>query len=125
MEPLRGYLTLAERLYEHGASFAEGWNFGPHEEDIRPVNWIAKHMCSLWGGDAKWQVDYCEQPHEANYLKLDISKARNRLNWHPALRMEDALKLILDWDIKYRSGVNMRTFTLSQIHAYQAITKSE
>ena len=125
LEPLRGYLTLAERLYEQGASYAEGWNFGPNDEDAKPVGWIVQQMATLWGGDAQWQVDPGEHPHEANYLKLDISKARSRLNWHPALRLEQALKLIVDWSNQCRAGADMRQFTLAQIHAYQALTKAE
>ena len=125
LEPLRGYLTLAECLYEQGTSYAEGWNFGPNDEDAKPVGWIVQQMATLWGGDAQWQVDPGEHPHEATYLKLDISKARSRLNWHPSLRLEDALKLIVDWSNQYRAGADMRQFTLAQIHAYQALTKAE
>ena len=123
LEPLRGYLTLAERLYEQGSSYAEGWNFGPNDQDVKPVGWIVQQMAALWGGDARWQIDEGDHPHEENYLKLDISKARSRLNWHPALRLEDALKLIVDWSNQYRAGADMRQFTLAQIHAYQALTK--
>ena len=125
LEPLRGYLTLAERLYEQGASYGEGWNFGPNDEDAKSVGWIVQKMATLWGGDAHWQFDPCEHPHEANYLKLDISKARSRLNWHPALRLGEALKLIVDWSNQCRAGADMRQFTLAQIHAYQELTKGE
>ncbi len=125
LEPLRGYLTLAERLYVHGASYAEAWNFGPNDEDAKPVSWIVQQMATLWSGDALWQIDAGEHPHEANYLKLDISKARSRLDWHPTLRLEDALKLIVDWSNQYLAGADMRQFTLAQIHAYQALTKHE
>ena len=96
MEPLRGYLTLAERLYEHGPEYAEGWNFGPIDEDAKPVGWIVEKMAALWGQGAQWQIAEGEHPHEATYLKLDISKARHLLNWHPALRLEQALELIVD-----------------------------
>jgi len=121
MEPLRGYLTLAEQLFEHGPSFGEGWNFGPTDEDAKPVGWIVEQMAALWGNDAQWQIDTREYPHEAHYLKLDISKARSRLNWHPTLRLKDSLALIIDWSKKYRAGVNMRQQTLSQLQAYQAL----
>ena len=122
MEPLRGYLTLAEQLFEHGPSFGEGWNFGPNDEDAKPVGWIVEQMAAMWGADAQWQVDTGEHPHEAHYLKLDISKARSRLNWHPALRLQDALALIIDWSKQHTAGVNMRQLTLSQLQAYQALT---
>jgi CDP-glucose 4,6-dehydratase len=122
MEPLRGYLTLAEQLFEHGPSFGEGWNFGPNDEDAKPVGWIVEQMAALWGADAQWQVDTGEHPHEAHYLKLDISKARSRLDWHPALRLKDALALIIDWSKQREAGANMRQLTLSQLQAYQALT---
>jgi CDP-glucose 4,6-dehydratase len=122
MEPLRGYLTLAEQLFEHGPSFCEGWNFGPNDEDAKPVGWIVEQMAALWGNDAQWQVDTGEHPHEAQYLKLDISKARSRLDWHPALRLQDALALIIDWSKQRAAGANMRQLTLSQLLAYQALT---
>jgi CDP-glucose 4,6-dehydratase len=124
LEPLRGYLTLAERLYAHGPDFAEGWNFGPNDEDAKPVGWIAQQMASMWGQNAQWQTDSGEHPHEANFLKLDISKARSRLNWHPALRLPEALKLIVDWSKQRRAGADMRAPTLAQIHHYQQSMQS-
>ena len=124
LEPLRGYLTLAERLYEHGLSYAEGWNFGPNDEDAKPVGWIVEQMAAMWGGGAQWQIDNGEHPHEANYLKLDISKARSRLDWHPALRLNDALALIIDWSKQRQAGADMRKLTLAQIHVYQTLTNN-
>lgn len=122
MEPLRGYLTLAEQLFEHGPSFGEGWNFGPNDEDAKPVGWIVEQMAALWGLDARWQIDTGEHPHEAHYLKLDISKARNRLDWHPALRLKDALALIIDWSKQREAGANMRQLTLAQLQSYQVLS---
>ena len=122
LEPLGGYLTLAERLYTKGQAYAEGWNFGPKDDDAKPVQWIVEHMVSNWGKGASWQQDGGVHPHEAHYLKLDLSKARSRLDWHPALRLQDALALIIDWSKQRSAGDNMRQFTLTQIHAYQALT---
>ncbi len=122
MEPLRGYLTLAEQLFEHGPSFAEGWNFGPNDEDAKPVGWIVEQMAGLWGVGAHWQIDTGAHPHEAHYLKLDISKARNRLNWQPALRLNDALALIIDWTRLHQAGTNMHAVTLNQLQTYQDLT---
>ena len=122
MEPLRGYLTLAENLFRHGPSFAEGWNFGPNSEDARPVVWVVEQMAALWGADAQWEIDTGAHPHEANYLKLDISKACSRLDWHPALSLEDALALIIDWSKQRQAGANMRQVTLAQLQAYQALS---
>ncbi len=119
LEPLRGYLTLAERLHDDGVSFAEGWNFGPVDEDARPVGWIVEKMASLWGDGALWKNDAGDHPHEATYLKLDISKARQRLDWHPSLRLEDALRYIVDWSRARQAGTDVRTLTLTQISNYQ------
>jgi CDP-glucose 4,6-dehydratase len=124
LEPLRGYLTLAERLFEQGPDFAEGWNFGPNDEDAKPVGWIVAQMAQLWGSEAQWQIDGGEHPHEATYLKLDISKVRSRLDWHPALRLNDALKLIIDWAKQRQAGADMHALTLAQIHSYQTLTQS-
>lgn len=124
LEPLRGYLMLAEKLYTHGPAFAEGWNFGPNDEDAKPVGWIVQQMADLWGPDAQWQTDSAEHPHEAHYLKLDISKARGRLDWHPAMRLHDALNRIIAWSKQRSSGADMRAFTLAQIHEYQHLTQN-
>jgi CDP-glucose 4,6-dehydratase len=124
MEPLRGYLTLAERLCEQGPAYAEGWNFGPNDEDVRPVAWIVEQMAAMWGNDAKWQIDTSEQSHEAKYLKLDISKARKRLDWHPALRLDEALRLIINWTQKRQAGADIRTLSLAQIDVYQKLTQN-
>jgi CDP-glucose 4,6-dehydratase len=122
LEPLRGYLLLAERLYNHGPTYAEGWNFGPNDEDAKPVGWIVEKVAKMWGNDAQWQIDAGEHPHEANYLKLDISKARNRLDWHPALRVDDALQLTIDWSKQRKIVADIRKLTLEQINAYQKLT---
>lgn len=122
LEPLRGYLTLAERLFEQGATYAEAWNFGPRDEDAKPVGWIVNQLASLWGPDASWQIDAGEHPHEAHYLKLDISKARCLLDWHPALTLQQALELIVDWSKARRAGQDMQQLTMAQIQAYQALT---
>lgn len=124
LEPLRGYLTLAERLFECGSDYAEGWNFGPNDDDAKPVGWIVEKMAGLWGDDASWKVDTGAHPHEAAYLKLDISKARSRLDWHPALRLNDALKLIIDWAKQRQAATDVRNLTLAQIAAYQSLTQS-
>ena len=124
LEPLRGYLTLAENLFEQGPHFAEAWNFGPNDEDAKSVGWIVEQMAELWGNDAKWQIDTGAHPHEANYLKLDISKARSRLDWHPALRLTDALKLIIDWSKQRQEGADIRKLTMDQIRTYHTSTET-
>ena len=122
LEPLRGYLTLAEKLYTNGPAFAEGWNFGPRGDDAKPVEWIVKQLAKRWGQDATWQVDAGAHPHEASHLKLDISKAVQRLHWQPALRLDQALDLIVDWARARRAGADMHVATLAQIAAYQKLT---
>ncbi len=119
LEPLSGYLMLAQKLYEKGAEFAEGWNFGPREDDARPVQWIVEQFTGLWGEGATWTLDGAEHPHEAHYLKLDCSKAVSRLNWQPRWSLTDALEKISAWHKAHNSGLDMRKFTMSQIFAYQ------
>lgn len=121
LEPLRGYLTLAERLYLDGPAFAEAWNFGPGDDGAQNVGWIADHLCSLWAQGASWQADAGDHPHEANYLKLDISKARNRLAWSPALRLDAALDMIVQWSKQVSAGADSRSVTLAQIRSYQKL----
>lgn len=123
LEPLRGYLMLAEKLSEEGISYAEGWNFGPNDEDARTVGWIVAEMARRWGGEAKWIIDADEHPHEASHLKLDISKARTKLNWHPTLSLSDSLDLIVDWSKKYIDGEPPSTIMMKQILDYQLIIK--
>lgn len=121
LEPLRGYLTLAEHLYIDGPAFAEGWNFGPHGDDAKPVEWIVRQLAKRWGQDATWHTDAGNHPHEASYLKLDISKAGQRLQWQPALRLDNTLGLIVDWARARQAGADMHAVTLAQIAAYQAL----
>lgn len=121
LEPLRGYLRLAERLHSQGSEFAEAWNFGPQDEDAKPVAWIADTLAQLWGSGASWTADAGEHPHEAHYLKLDTSKARARLPWAPVLRLPDALRLTVDWARQQHQGDDMRAATLSQIRSYQTL----
>lgn len=121
LEPLRGYLMLAERLHAGDASFAEGWNFGPLEEDTQTVGWITEQMAHRWGSGAQWTTDTAQHPHEAHNLRLDISKARSVLGWHPLMRLDTALTLIVDWSRAHQSGQNMRDLTLAQIAHYQQL----
>lgn len=118
LEPLSGYLTLAERLYTEGMPFAEAWNFGPSDEDARPVRWIIERLAEMQR-DVKWQCDEAPQPHEAHYLKLDSSKAHNLLNWEPRWRLQAALQKTLEWHQAWRNGEDMHALTLSQIAQYR------
>lgn len=120
LEPLSGYILLAERLYTDGQSFAEGWNFGPSESDARPVQWIVEHMVEAWGNNANWQLNEEAQPHEAQYLKLDISKARHKLGWEPSWDLATSLMKTIRWHSAWLAGDNIQEFTLNQIADYLA-----
>ncbi len=120
LEPLSGYLLLVQALHARGQEVAEGWNFGPRDEDARPVAWIADRMVSLWGNGARWRHEDGKQPHEARYLKLDISKARSDLGWAPRWTLDEALERIVAWHRTWRAGGDMRAECLQQIRAYEA-----
>lgn len=119
LEPLSGYLTLAEHLYSEGAAYAEGFNFGPHDTDARPVEWIIERLCQSWGEGAAWQLDAAPQPHEAHYLKLDCSKAHARLRWQPRWNLGQTIDQIVAWHQAHGAGADMRALTLAQIEQYQ------
>ena len=120
LEPLSGYLILAQKLCEDGTAYGEGWNFGPNDEDTKPVSWIADRLTKTWGKGAAWVLDGSDHPHEAHYLKLDCSKAKARLGWHPRWRLEEALEAIVGWHHAHQDGKNMREATLRQITKYSA-----
>lgn len=117
LEPLSGYLVLAQALYEQPTAYAEGWNFGPFDEDAKPVSWILDQMVSKWQG-ARWQLDATAHPHEAGYLKLDISKAKARLHWQPTWRLGHTLDLIVDWHQAWLAGADMQQRCLAEITQY-------
>jgi len=120
LEPLSGYLMLAEKLYTEGQAYAEGWNFGPRDEDVQPVEWILDHMVGSWGAGASWELDTNPQPHEAQLLKLDISKAAARLKWQPRWSLSQALNSIVDWQHHWLDNRDARKQSLKQINKYQS-----
>ncbi|MDR2562702.1 MAG: CDP-glucose 4,6-dehydratase [Prevotellaceae bacterium] len=117
LEPLSGYLLLGAKLYGEGVKYAEGWNFGPDDNDAKPVEWLINHICKLWG-NAKYEIDTNPQPHEANYLKLDCSKAKTLLGWYPKWSLETALTKIVEWTKAFNRGDNMQTICEQQIKEY-------
>lgn len=126
LEPLGGYLLLAQKLYEGHREFADGWNFGPHDADAKPVSWIAGRLTEYWGAGAAWQLDQGGgHPHEAAYLKLDCSKARQQLGWSPRWSLDEALHKIVAWYQAWQAGRNMHEFSMLQIHDYLAALPSE
>lgn len=120
LEPLSGYLLLAQNLYSNGPKFAEGWNFAPNEDDAKPVEWIVKKICSLWDDKATYQIDRGEHPHEAHYLKLDASKAKMVLEWKPRWSLSEALVKIVEWTKNSQESDDIRQITLNQIYEYEA-----
>lgn len=121
LEPLRGYLMLAEKLHLHGNEYTESWNFGPDDQDARPVSWIVEALTRNWGEGANWVVDQNEHPHEARYLKLDCSKARQLLGWRPVVNLSTALNWIVQWYQCLKNGDDMRQQTLDQIDRYEKL----
>jgi len=119
LEPLSGYLLLAQKLANEGVRYAEAWNFGPLDEDARPVEWIVGKLCELWGSGAGYRVDAGNHPHEAHYLKLDISKSRADLGWRPRWGLEKALYSIVEWTHAFKSGDDIAAVCHQQIEDYQ------
>jgi CDP-glucose 4,6-dehydratase len=119
LEPLSGYLLLAEYLYKDGAHYAEAWNFGPHESDAIPVELLVEQICSKWGPDASYQLNNSSyQPHEANYLMLDCTKAHKKLGWSPRWNLDKAINSVIEWTKSYKDRQNIRECCQKQIHYY-------
>jgi len=122
LEPLHGYILLAEKLLTRDAAkYATAYNFGPLDDDTQTVEWIVKRMASTWGDGATWFLDGEPSVHEAGYLKLDASRARADLGWAPRLRLADALDWLVDWYKAQAAGADMQVFSLEQIKAYEAL----
>jgi CDP-glucose 4,6-dehydratase len=119
LEPLSGYLELAQRLVQEGGSFASGWNFGPALGDTQPVEWIVQRICALFGEGASWRLDANKGPHEAHFLALDCSKAHRELGWSPRWPLNTALEKIVEWHRAYLARDDLRQISLRQIGEYQ------
>jgi CDP-glucose 4,6-dehydratase len=117
LNPLSGYLVLAQTLYE-SPEHSSGWNFGPAEEDARPVGWLVERLAELWPNELRWTLDEGPHPYEARYLKLDSSRARMRLGWRPPVALEEALQSIVEWYQALREEADMRAVTLAQIESF-------
>jgi CDP-glucose 4,6-dehydratase len=119
LNPLSGYLRVAERAWNDRA-VARGWNFGPADDDARPVRWIVERLDELWDGPLRWEVDPGPHPHEAQWLKLDSSLARARLEWAPRWGLEDGLLRTVAWHRAHRDGADVRATTLGQLREFAA-----
>jgi len=119
LEPLHGYLVLLQKMSEEGSEFAEAWNFGPNDEDIRTVQWVVKRFCKKWGRNALYQIeDNLHNPIEAQLLKLDCSKAKKRLNWHPVWGLNTAIEKIIEWARAFEDEQDLREVSLNQIKEF-------
>ncbi len=115
LDPVHGYLLLAEKLADSSGDGAEAWNFGPWEEDVRSVARVVDALAQLWGGGARWEREGAPQPPEAASLRLDSSKARARLGWAPRLRLDAALEWVVEWHRAFAPSRDMRSITEKQI----------
>ena len=121
LEPVHGYITLAEKLLAGHTQFADAFNFGPSEEDAWPVERIVSAMSKIWGEGASWVIDEAPSVHENHFLKLDASKARAELGWTPRLRIETALEWTMNWYRAAQQGADMRHETMKQIADYEGL----
>ena len=121
LDALGGYLRLAERLLDSNRSFAAPYNFGPSDDDARPVSWVVDRLLAAWGA-AGWDWPAGEQPHEAVLLRLDTSKARAELSWRPVLRLDQALDWVAEWHRDVAAGGDARTITKSQLAEFQKMS---
>jgi CDP-glucose 4,6-dehydratase len=121
LNPLSGYLVLAQALWD-SPRHATGWNFGPPEQDARPVGWVVQRVSALWPGEVRSTLDDGSHPHEARYLKLDSSRARQRLGWAPVLGLEQGIEQTVRWYLASREGEDMRRVTLEQIESVAGST---
>lgn len=119
LEALGGYLSLAENLYARGPRYSEAWNFGPQDDDAKPVQWIVEQITREWGDGASWQLETEASHHEAHYLKLDSSKARALLQWSPRWRLSETLSSIVAWHKALVRRADMKGFTIDQISTYE------
>lgn len=122
LEPLHGYLVLAEALYVEGAARTGGWNFGPHAASVQPVGNVVAQLLKLWDDKLQWIQDPVGYPHEAHSLNLDWSKARIELGWQPKLDLDTTLSWIVDWTRAWHDQQDMRVVTQAQIEQYMRIT---
>jgi CDP-glucose 4,6-dehydratase len=120
LDPLNGYLILAQKLYKNGQKYAEPWNFGPDDRDAKTVEWLIKRLCSKWGGNASYSIDKMKHPHETQTLKLDSSKAKARLKWKTKTHLENAIDKVIEWTKEYKEKKDLRRVCMDQIKEYMA-----
>ena len=119
LEPLDGYLKLAEKLYAGEKKFADSWNFGPAEADSKPVGWVLEEIKRFWNEPIRWEIAEGVQLHEARLLKLDSAKAKNELEWSPKLRLNEAIEMTAEWYRAFKDKQDLTKLTSEQIDFYQ------
>lgn len=122
LEPLSGYLLLAQKLYSDGVIFNGGWNFGPNDDDVVPVEVLVRILYETWGEEEKLQMIDSDQPHEAHLLKLDCSKAKKQLYWSPRWNIHEAISKVVEWTKAFQKQENLKEYCIAQIQAYSSIT---
>ncbi len=118
LEPLSGYLLLAEKLYKEGPRYAEAWNFGPDDNDAKSVELFVGRLCMKWGETASYAIDTGAHPHEENYLKLDSLKAKSELGWRPRWDLEKTIDSVIEWTRAFKEGKDITQVCLKQIKEY-------
>jgi CDP-glucose 4,6-dehydratase len=121
LEPLYGYLMLIEKLWNDAPLYSGGWNFGPDNDDVKPVSWIVDTISQLWGKNISWELDHQNSQHEAKSLLLNCTKAKTKLGWKPKTDIKLALQLVIDWYKKLENKANIREFTEQQIKYYNSL----
>jgi len=119
LDPLSGYLILAEKLVTKGNNFAQAWNFGPEQSGAKTVSWILDRLSKKFN-NSKWETEKIKQQHEASLLKLDISKAKSKLGWLPRWPLETAIDNTVEWYQAFKENDNMEEFSIKQIKVYQS-----
>lgn len=122
LDPLSGYLLLAEKLYSDGKEYSEGWNFGPDDDGGKNVEWVVNHLCSKWGEGAAYEIENGNHLHEARQLRLDCSKAKFKLGWYPKWNTECAIDKVIEWTQAYQSNSDLMAVSMKQIDEYRNTT---
>lgn len=125
LDCLSGYILLVQKLWERPQQFAQAWNFGPRDQDIRTVHWVTEKLIQLWGAECSWQREQKRYPHESKLLKLDITKAQSSLGWMPRLSLEQALEFVVVWYFGWQSKQDIRQLTIKQIQEYEHLEQNE
>ena len=118
LDPLFGYILLAEKMWENGKKFSQGWNFGPTKDDEKPVSWITKFIENNTDKEINFEIDSSFQPHEEKYLKLNCIKAISELGWTSKMNIEKTLLWTLNWYDEFMKGNDMKEFTEKQIDEF-------